>query len=378
MREVVVSGVGMIPFGKHYACSYTDLVLPALIDALADADIDRDRIDAVYCGSSFGGMLIGQRVLRSAGLTGRPVVNIENACSSGATALREAWAGIASGQYDNVLVLGVDKLTQFSGGPIPLDNTDWEATNGMVMPAVYAMRAARYLYEHGLSPDVLAQVAVKARAHGVSNPYAQMRQAVTVEEVMSARPVAVPLTLLQCCPTCDGAAALVLTSSESASRYRPQVKILASSLHSGRFTAGYRDMTTAELTEISAQEAYEMAGLGPRDLDVVELHDAFTIAELMYYEALHLCDRGEAVKLLQTGHTSLGGAQPVNPSGGLLARGHPIGATGVAQAVEIVWQLRGQCGSRQVAGARVGLTHATGGGLSGLDHGACTVHIFAV
>jgi acetyl-CoA acetyltransferase len=377
MRDVVVRGVGMIPFGRHAELSYTDLALPAVVDALQDAEIDRPQIEAVYCGSSFGGMLIGQRILRTAGLTGGPVVNVENACSSGATALREAWIAIAAGMYDTVLVIGVDKLTQFDGGPIPLDRTDWEAANGMVMPAVYAMRANRYLHEQGLGPEALAGVSVKARANGAHNPYAQMRTPVTADQVLASRPVADPLTLLQCCPTGDGAAALVLSAASAAPAHRRHVRVLASVLHSGRFTAGPRDMAVAELTEISATEAYEMAGIGPDELDVVELHDAFTIAELMYYEALQLCGPGEAVKLLESGHTSLGGAQPVNPSGGLLARGHPIGATGAAQAVEMVWQLRGQCGPRQVAGARVGLTHATGGGLSGLDHGACTIHVFA-
>lgn len=376
MREVIVSGVGMVPFGKHRNHSYTDLALPAVRDAITDAGVERDRIQAVYSGSSFGGMLHGQKILRSTGLTGGPIVNVENACSSGATALREGWQSIATGVYDTVLVLGVDKLTQFSGGPIPLEREDWEASNGMVMPAVYAMRAVRYLHEHGLHPRILADVAVKARAHGSLNPYAQMRDAVTAEEVLASRPVAEPLTLLQCCPTGDGSAALVLQASETVPHRERQVRILASVLHTGRFTPGARDMATAEITYHSSRDAFEMAGLGPRDLDVIELHDAFTIAELMYYEALQLCPPGDAAKLLADGHTSLGGAQPVNAGGGLLARGHPIGATGAAQAVEIVWQLRGQCGDRQVDGARVGLTHATGGGLSGLDHGACTVHIF--
>lgn len=378
MRDVVISGVGMIPFGKHHDHSYTDLVLPALRDALDDAEVDRKRIQAVYSGSSFGGMLHAQKVLRSTGMTGGPIVNVENACSSGATALREAWHSIAVGTYDTVLVIGVDKLTQFSGGPIPLEREDWEASNGMVMPAVYAMRAARYLDEHDLDARVLAEVAVKAREHGSHNPYAQMRDLVTVDEVLASRPVAEPLTLLQCCPTGDGAAALVLQATEAVTTSKPPVKILASILHTGRFTAGPRDMATAEITHLSAREAYEMAGIGPQDIDVIELHDAFTIAELMYYEALQLCPPGDAAKLLAEGHTKLGGSQPVNAGGGLLARGHPIGATGAAQAVEIVWQLRGQCGDRQVDDARIGLTHATGGGLSGLDHGACTIHIFGL
>jgi benzoylsuccinyl-CoA thiolase BbsB subunit len=246
------------------------------------------------------------------------------------------------------------------------------------MPALYAMRANRYMHDFGLKPEQLAKVAVKNRAHGAKNPDAQMRKPVTVDEVLQSRPIADPFTLLQCCPTGDGAAAIVLCASSIASRFRTDgIQVLASDLTSGKFVPGFRDMTTPEITTRGAHEAYEEAGLGPKDINVAEVHDAFTIAELLYYEAFGFCARGEAGALLESGATSIGGRVPFNPSGGLLAKGHPIGATGAAQVVEIIRQLRGEAGDRQVKDAKVGLSHATGGGISGFDHGACSIHIFS-
>lgn len=376
MREVAVVGVAMTPFGKHHTTPLATLGARAALGALRDADAHRSSIDAVYCGNVLGGMMVGQRSILPLGMGGVPVVNVENACSSSATALHEAFRAVANGVHDTILVIGSEKLTSLGGGPLPLAEEDHEVANGQLMPAVYAMRAHRYMHEFGATREDLAQVAVKARRHGARNPYAQMRKEITVEEVLSSRPVASPLTLFQSCPNGDGAAALVVTALDNACRFAaPPVTIRASVLHSGTPTAGFRDMTLPHISEHSAQEAYEQAGIGPSDIDVVELHDAFTIAELLYYEAFGFAERGGAVALLRSGATSLGGSTVVNPSGGLLSKGHPIGATGAAQAVEIVWQLRGQGGDRQVAGARWGMTHATGGGMSMVDHGACTIHI---
>jgi benzoylsuccinyl-CoA thiolase BbsB subunit len=220
---------------------------------------------------------------------------------------------------------------------------------------------------------------VKSRRHGALNPDAQMRKPTTVEEVRQARPVAEPFTLFHCCPSGDGAAAVVICAASKAAQYgaKTPIKVMGSELNSGRYMTGFRDMTTPEITVRGAKQLYEEAGIGPEDVDLAEVHDAFTIAELMYYEALGFCGKGEAARLLEDGETSLGGRVPVNPSGGLLSKGHPIGATGVAQIVEIVRQLRGQCGARQVEGAKVGLTHCTGGGVSGFDHGVCSIHLFA-
>jgi benzoylsuccinyl-CoA thiolase BbsB subunit len=378
MREVCVIGTGLIPFDKYPDKTLAEIGWPAVKQALLEAELPPRSIDAVYCGCALGGMLSGQRVMKSLGITGMPIINVENACSSSSSALAAAWTAVASGQKDVVVVIGVEKLTKFGGGTLPLEREDWEVNQGMVMPALYAMRARRYMHEYGLTREQLAQVSVKAHDHGALNPNAQIRKRVTLEEVMASRPVADPFTLWHCCPTGDGAAALVIAAGEVARKTRGNaVRITASEVTSGIYTNGYRDMTWAELTARGAREAYEMAGVGPEDIDVAEIHDAFTIAELMYYEAFGFCERGGAYALLSSGKTSLGGDIVVNPSGGLLSRGHPVGATGAAQAVEIVRQLEGRAGEHQVNGAKVGIAHATGGGIAGLDHGACSIHIFA-
>jgi acetyl-CoA acetyltransferase len=377
MRDVCVIGTGMIPFGKYPDKTLAEIGWPAVKEAIIESGVPHKSIDAVYCGTALGGMLAGQRVMKTLGLTGMPIINIENACSSSSSALAEAWTAVASGRHDIVLVVGVEKLTKFGGGTLPLEREDWEVNQGMVMPALYAMRAKRYMHEYGLTARQLAEVSVKAHDHGALNPNAQIRKRVTVDEVMSSRPVADPFTLWHCCPTGDGAAALVIASVDFAREQKSNpVRIAASEVTSGIYTNGYRDMTWAELTARGAREAYEMAGVGADDVDVAELHDAFTIAELMYYEAFGFCERGHAYELLSSGATSLGGNICVNPSGGLLSRGHPVGATGAAQAVEIVRQLEGRAGAHQVEGAKVGIAHTTGGGIAGLDHGACSIHIF--
>jgi len=377
MSEAYMVGAAMIPMAKHRESSYAGLAIPAVLNALTSAGISPKEVQSVVCGHAFGGMLTGQRIVKEIGIGGVPVTNVDNACSGGATAIHLAYKDIQAGRYDVVLVIGVDKLTQFGGGTLPLVTEDPEVMQGMVMPALYAMRARRYLFERGATPADLAGVSVKARRHGARNPYAQFRSEVTVEEVLASRPIADPLTLLQCCPTGDGAAAILVVSDKIRKRLgRPAVRIAASILHSGAATAGFRDMLHPEISFHSAKDAYEAAGFGPQDLDVVELHDAFSIAELVYYEALGLCEPGASADYLRAGKTTYGGDVVVNPSGGLLSKGHPVGASGVAQAVEMYWQLTQQAGARQVPDAKRGLSHVTGGGIAGLDHGACTVHCF--
>jgi len=377
MKGASVIGVGMIPFGKYPDTNITDLGWPAVKAAIADAGIDARRIQAVYSGTARGGAMVGQRIMGRLGLAGLPIVNVENACSSSSSAMAQGVMAIASGAYDIVLVIGVEKLTKFGGGTLPLDEDDWEVQLGLTMPALYAMRAQRYMHDYGVSLKDVAGVSVKNRKNGALNPDAQMRKEVSVEEVLASRMIADPFTLLQCCPTGDGAAAIILASNAMAKQLRSDpIEVRASHLTSGRFMSGFRDMTSPEITVRGAREIFEEAGLGPEDIDVAEVHDAFSIAELIYYEAFGFCARGEGAALLNSGATGIGGRIPINPSGGLLAKGHPVGATGAAQVVEIVRQLRGQAGARQVEGARVGMTHATGGGISGFDHGACSIHIF--
>lgn len=377
-NDVFVIGAAMIPFGKHRTSSYVGLAVPPLIDAMKGAGVEKSDVDAVYVGHSYGGMMTGQRICKEIGLGTVPTVNVDNACSSGATAIHQAWAAISEGAIDVAVVIGVEKLTQFGGGTLPLSPEDREVKQGIVMPAVYAMRATRYLYDFEATPEDLALVSVKARKHGALNPFAQFRKEVTVEEVLASREIADPLTLLMCCPTGDGAAVVILVSERARERLgaTSAMRVAASVLHSGHVAEGFRDMTKPEITYDSARDAYAQAGIEAKDLDMIECHDAFSIAELVYYEALGLVEHGHGVDLLRDGRTTFGGDVVVNPSGGLLAKGHPVGASGVAQAVEAFWQLTGEAGARQIEDARWALTHVTGGGTAGLDHGACTIHIF--
>jgi acetyl-CoA acetyltransferase len=375
---IYIAGVAMTPFGR-YEGSMQDLAQRAVQGALADAGIEAQAVQAFYAANVFGGMVLGQVLLRDIGVTGPAIYNVENACASGATGVHLACHALAAGVYDTVVVLGAEQLTTMGGGALPLQRNDYMthmyARAGLTLPSVYAMRATRYLHEFGVDPEALAEVAVKNRRHGALNPYAQTRSEITVDDVMNSRMVFDPLTLLQCCPSAvDGAAALVLTTRRPQQRAKP-VRVLASVVQSGRQEVGTEDILAAEITARAADLAYRQADVKPADLDMVELHDAFTIAELIYYNALGLCERGEAHVLLRSGATALGGRVPVNPSGGLLAKGHPLGATGVAQMVEAVWQLEGRAGERQISHASLALTQCTGGGIAGVDHAASAVHI---
>ncbi|MBT2305523.1 thiolase family protein [Variovorax paradoxus] len=381
MQDIYITGGAMTPFGRHLGVMAPELAQQAILKAMDDAGVTRDDIQAVYCANVLGGMILGQLVVRDLGFKGIPVYNVENACASGATGVHLARHALLAQQYDTVLVFGIEQLTALGGGTIPLQRNDHKtelyARAGMVLPAVYAMRGTRFLHERDGTPADLAAIAVKNRRNGALNEFAQQRSETTVEEVLASRMIADPLTLLQCCPSqVDGAAAVIVSTKPGSSR-KP-VKVLSSVVVSGIREEAGDDILDAEITARAARLAYEQAGLGPKDVDVVELHDAFTIAELLYYEALGLAAPGDAVPLLRSGATQLGGRVPVNPSGGLLAKGHPLGATGVAQMVEIMWHLQGRAGARQVAGAKVGLTQCTGGGIAGVDHAASSVHLLGV
>lgn len=381
MTAMHVMGGAMTRFGKHPGVKAPELAQQAILAAVADAGIELKDVQAIYCANVLGGMILGQVILRDLGLAGIPVYNIENACASGATAVHLARHALVAEQYDTVLVFGIEQLTQLGGGTIPMqrndEKTDLFAQAGMVLPAVYAMRATRFLHERDAQPADLAAIAVKNRYHGSLNEYAQQQTTVTLEEVLASRMIADPLTLLQCCPSqVDGAAALVL--SKRAGPHAKDVCVLGSTVVSGLVEGARDDILDAEITARAARQAYEQAGIDPRDIGVVELHDAFTIAELLYYEALGLATHGEAVALLKSGATQIGGRVPVNPSGGLLAKGHPLGATGVAQMVELMWQLQGRAGKRQANAPRIGVAQCTGGGIAGVDHAASSVHVLGV
>lgn len=376
--DVIVAGAAIVPFSKQSDLS-VDSLAAAAVNLLADeTEASLSLAQEAYVGSAKGGGLIGQRALRFTGLaTGLPVFNVENACASSGVAFHLAWRAISAGQIDAALVIGVDKLSDLGKGTLPVQETEWDGMAGVTNPVVYAMRAQRYMHETGATAEDLAEVSVKSRRFSSSNPIAHMKGEVTVEEVLASRPVADPLTLFQCSPKSDGASALLLMSRDFAKREGvsgPRVR--ASVVKSGRFSMAERDITKPDITTRAASEAFEDAGLGPDDLDVAELHDAFSIAELLYSEELGLAPEGGGVGYLRSGassNLSSRGGAVINPSGGLLGRGHPIGATGAAQIIECVEQLTGRAGQRQREHARVALAHVTGGGASGFDNGACAV-----
>ncbi|MGY4647224.1 thiolase family protein [Mycobacterium sp. URHB0021] len=377
-RDVFVAGAAVHPFGKYRDKPADELGYLAVSDLIAMTGVNPAQVDIGFGGSVYGGSLLAQRVLQRVGVSGQPVFTIENACASGASAVHLAWQSVASGAADCAVAFGAENLSSFGGGTLPLTTADIEIDQGMVMPAAYAMRAQRYLHDWGASADDLTAVSVKNRANGADNPRAHFQSPVTTEDVDNSRPIADPLRLMHCCPNSDGAAAVLLCTGDVAARLdvRP-VRLAASVVRSGRFSTGYRDMTWPDITERASQAAYARSGYGPHDLDIVELHDAFAVAELLHAEALGIAERGKAHTELAAGAFCRDGRVAVSPSGGLLSRGHPVGATGVAQICETYWQLTGQADRLQVPGAQIGLTHVTGGGIFGVDNGACSVHILS-
>jgi benzoylsuccinyl-CoA thiolase BbsB subunit len=378
MREVAIIGVGSTVFGKFPERLPYELGAEAAWAAVQDAGISPKDLQFAYCANLYGGMVIGQAVLGEIGVTDIEQTNVQNACAGGATALRRAWWDIASGLYNVGIVIGVESITTspIAGRLITPAKGDITGELGMNMVARFALSQRRYMDMFNISLEQIAKVSVKNHHHGCLNPYSQYKKELTIKEIINSRPICEPITLLQCCPSTDGAAAAVLVSRDLAKKYRNKpVMIAASVLKSGDYSFRWKDMTFSDMTYKCANEAYEMAGLGPKDIDVCELHDAFAVNELQHYVELGFCKRGEEARLIEDGITEISGKLPVNPSGGLLSKGHPISASGVAQVAELVWQLRGQAGKRQVANAKVGLAHVAGGEVSGLESGAVAVHI---
>ncbi|MFX0199925.1 MAG: thiolase family protein [Candidatus Hodarchaeota archaeon] len=379
MRDVYIIGVGMTPLGKFPEVTMTDMAQRAFYDAIKDSGVKPKEIEAAFIGhvrQPGQGAMLGQRIMRDVGVTGIPILNVENICSSGSSALWCAFGVISSGQFDLVAVIGVEQLSILGKGVLPPRQEDLEGLQGATLPSYFAMVARRHMHEYGTTIEQLARVSIKNHRNGCFNPYAQFQKEVTFEEIADSPMVADPLTVLHCCPTGDGAASAIVCSGDVVKKFSSKpIKIAASVLKSGTYDGGCRDLTINDQTIRAVQEAYEISGIGPEDLDLIELHDCFTIAEIFHYENLGLCKKGEGGRFIDEGQTELTGKIPVNPSGGLLAKGHPLGATGVAQVVEIVWQLRGEAGKRQIPNAKVGLTHCVGGVVDGLDLGACTIHI---
>lgn len=391
MEGVVMAGVGMTRFGKLPDRTPRSLVAEAVAEALDDAGLTGAEVGGVYVANAFGGTLLGQESVRgqvwlSGGpLEGLPTVNVENACAGGGTALALAATAIVAGQTEIAVAVGVEKLTTEERGRavaamegamdqerLPQLRRSLGVPEG-VSPfmRIYAGFAERYLAASDATPRDFALVASKTHGHGVRNPRAQYRTPFTVEEVLEARTIAGPLTLPMCAPLGDGAAAVVLTAgSVRHGDGPPPVRVLAAAVGAGRVGA------YGELVPGTAHRAYEQAGVGPEDVDVLEIHDAASPAELIALEELGIAEPSEAVAMVRAGVTTIGGRLPVNPSGGLVSRGHPLGATGLAQVVELADQLRGRAGDRQVADVRIALAENAGGFLDP-DAAAAAITILA-
>ncbi|OGO52030.1 MAG: thiolase [Chloroflexi bacterium RBG_16_68_14] len=376
MRDVAIVGVGMIKFGRYPEKGVQELAGQAALLALKDAGMSMKDIEIFVSGNLYqSNAMIGQRILKEIGQTGIPVINVANACATGSTAFRTAYMAVSSGQYDVALAVGSEQMGKMGllgaggggGGGVSPEGI----VGSGLMPAVFGQAGVEHMRKYGTTFEQFAKVAAKNHKHSVHNPYSQYQVDMSLEDVMNARMVAWPNTLYMCCPTGDGAAGAVLVAMDKAKQYTSSpIKIAASVLTSDPWSE--RDLTLPDvntLTRNAAKLAYEQAGLGPEDLNLVELHDCFATAELLHYENLGLCGEGEAGKLIDSGDTYVGGRIPVAPSGGLLSKGHPLGATGVANICEVTWHLRGQAGDRQVEGAKVGLAHVIGLG------SACTIHI---
>jgi acetyl-CoA acetyltransferase len=381
MALASVIGGGIIPFGKHSEKTIIDMGAKAGYLALKDAGIDPSKIEAGFfanglAGRLFGDNTIGQNVFWELGINKIPVVNVENACTSGSSAFYLAYNMVAANQVEIAMVIGAEKMCVPELGLINSGETELDTQLGLIAPASFAMRAIRYMNEFDCAPKQIAQVAVKNRNHAQLNPYAQFQVPISLDEVMNSPMIADPLTRFQCCPIADGAAAVIICSENIAKQISRSVNIDSAVLCTGGY-GNNQDMVLWETDTRGCNLAYEKAGIGPKDIDVIECHDAFTISEILHYEALGLCEPGQGIRFLEEGHSQLGGKKPVNVSGGLLSRGHPVGATGVAQIYEIVTQLRNEGGPRQVKDAKVGLAHCMGGDKSG-DTKSCTVAILSV
>ncbi len=367
MREVVVLGAGLHRFGRFPDKSLQDLGREAISNALSDSGVPFKDIEVAYVGRVLAGMGAGLNVVSEMGQTGIPVINIEMACGSSTSAFREAYLQVANGVYDTALVVGFEKMQR---GMLQIsEQASYQTVMGLaVMPASYALQTQRYMADYEATPEMFAQVSVKSHKNGAMNPYAQYQKEVTLEEVMSARMIADPITLLECSPTTDGASAVVICAKEKAAKYgtRRSMTVAGWATGSGKFESkggdeGDAETNTGEVTRL-AKVAYERAGIGPEDVDVTQVHDAFAPGEVFTIEGLGLVKKGDGARAVWKGRTEISGDIPVNTDGGLLSRGHPIGATGAAMVTEIFRQLTGEAGPRQVKGgkARVGLIHNAG------------------
>jgi acetyl-CoA C-acetyltransferase len=382
MRRVAIIGAAMTKFGEEWERGFRDLIAEAGIKAIEDAHLSGKEIDAIYGGTMAAGRLISQEHITALiadymGLNPIPATRVEAACASGGVALRTGFLAVASGLHDVVVVGGAEKMTDVSVGDAAValggaGDQEWELFMGATFPALYAFMARRHMYEFGTTVEQMGMVAVKNHKHASMNPYAHFQNEITLRDVMKSKMVASPLKIYDCSPITDGAAAVILAPLEKAKKYVDNpVEIIASTQASDTLALHHRkSLTTLNASVVAARAAYDMAKLKPKDIDVCEVHDCFTIAEIIGSEDLGFFKKGEGGKAVEDGETGLDGKIPINTSGGLKGCGHPVGATGVKQAVEITWQLRGEAKKRQVKNAEIGMTHNVGG-----SGATCVVHI---
>ncbi len=381
MRDVAIIGVGMNKWGELWQKSLRDIFVESALLAIEDAGVD--HIDSMYVGCMTSGIFVGQEHLSSLladylGAGPIPSARIESACASGGLAVRMGFIEVASGISDIVLVGGVEKMTDVGGDGATYAlstaaDQEYEVYHGITFPGLYALMARSHMYKYGTTREQLAHVAVKNHENGSKNPLAQFPQKVTVDQVINSIMIADPLTILDCSPITDGAACAILCPAEMAKKIskKPAVKIIGTGNATDTIAIHSRkDLTTLSATVKAAEVAYKMANVKPEDIDLAEVHDCFTIAEIIVIEDIGFVKKGEGGKATESGMTAIGGEKPINTSGGLKSKGHPVGATGVGQVVEIVHQLRGETGDRQVKNAKIGLTQNMGG-----SGGSAVVHI---
>lgn len=382
MRDVAIVGVSQTKFGELWEKSFRDLVVEAGVAAIKDANMVGDDIDAMYIGNMSGGLFVGQEhigalIAEHSGLAPIPATRVEAACASGGLALRQAIMAVASGYYDKVMAAGVEKMTDVVDATPAIAaaaDREWEANQGVTFPSLYAMMARRHMYEYGTTREQIAGFAVLDHKNGALNPKAQFQREISVDAVLNSTKVAEPLNILDCSPVSDGAAAIIVCPADEAQKYTDTpIYIKASTQASDTIALHSRkSLTTIESTKIASKKAYNIAGLTPKDIDVAEVHDCFSINGLIAIEDLGFFEKGKGGQAIEDGLIERDGDISINPSGGLKARGHPLGATGIAQAAEITWQLRGDAGKRQVQDAETGLTLNIGG-----TGGTAAVHILS-
>ncbi|MHB1830353.1 MAG: thiolase domain-containing protein [Candidatus Micrarchaeaceae archaeon] len=383
MRDVAIIGVGLTKFGERWSSGLKELMGEAGLAALEDANVTSHEVEMLYGGTMASGRFVGQEhtaalMADQLGFKNIPAVRIENACASGGSALRQGYIAVSSGIHDIVVVGGVEKMTDVTAGEAATalggaGDQEWELFQGITFPGLYALMAKRHMYEYGTTEEQMASVAVKNHENAYKNEFAQFKKRISIGEVMRSKVISDPIKLLDCSPISDGAAVVVLAPLETARKYNDTpIKIIASAQASDTLRLAERDSLTAiKATSIAAQSAYKQAKVAAKDIDVVEVHDCFTIAEIMAMEDLGFYKKGKAGKAIEDGETALNSKLSVNTSGGLKGCGHPVGATGVKQAAEIVWQLRGEAKERQVKGAEIGMTHNVGG-----SGATAVVHIY--